>query len=126
MPVIEGIVKEVLNKTEWVAIVTSIEESHLVGTWGDYIRELGIREDRIVIPAGHYEKTEENLRSNNKIQLLVASKGVRGSHGPGQGCIIEGEGKIETDGEIVEKVRERFEWARGALIIEVKAAKTQL
>ena len=45
MPVIEGIVKEVLNKTEWVAIVTSTEESHLVGTWGDYIRELGIRED---------------------------------------------------------------------------------
>ena len=126
MPVIEGIVKEVLNKTEWVAIVTSVEESHLVGTWGDYIRELGIGEDRIVIPAGHYEKTEENLRSNNKIQLLVASKGAMGSHGPGQGCIIEGEGKIETDGEIVEKVRERFEWARGALIIEVKAAKTQL
>ena len=126
MPVIEGIVKEVLNKTEWVAIVTSTEESHLVGTWGDYIRELGIREDRIVIPAGHYKKTEENLRINSKIQLLVASKGVGGSHGPGQGCIIEGEGKIETDGEIVEKVRERFEWARGALIIEVKAAKTQL
>ena len=126
MPVIEGIVKEVLNKTEWVAIVTSTEESHLVGTWGDYIRELGIREDRIVIPAGHYEKTEDNLRINSKIQLLVASKGVEGSHGPGQGCIIEGEGKIETDGEIVEKVRERFEWARGALIIEVKAAKTQL
>ena len=126
MPVIEGIVKEVLNKTEWVAIVTSVEGSHLVGTWGDYIRELGIGEDRIVIPAGHYEKTEENLRSNNKIQLLVASKGVEGSYGPGQGCIIEGQGKIETDGEIVEKVRERFEWARGALIIEVKAAKTQL
>ena len=126
MPVIEGIVKEVLNNTEWVAIVTSVEKAHLVGTWGDYIRELGIREDRIVIPAGHYEKTEENLRINSKIQLLVASKGVEGSHGPGQGCIIEGEGKIETDGEIVEKVRERFEWARGALIIEVKAAKTQL
>ena len=126
MAVIEGVVKEVLNRTEWVAIVTSAEKSHLVGTWGDYIRELDIGEDRIVIPAGHYEKTEENLRSNNKIQLLIASKGVKGSHGPGQGCIIEGEGKIETDGEIVEKVRERFEWARGALIIEVKVAKTQL
>ena len=93
---------------------------------GDYIRELDIGEDRIVIPAGHYEETEENLKSNNKIQLLIASKGVKGSYGPGQGCIIEGEGKIETDGEIAEKVRERFEWARGALIIEVKAAKTQL
>ena len=126
MAVIEGIVKEVLNKTEWVAIVTSGEKPHLVGTWGDYIRELDIGGDKIVIPAGHYEKTEENLRSNNKIQLLIASKGVKGSYGPGQGCIIEGEGKIETDGEIAEKVRGRFEWARGALIIEVKDAKTQL
>ena len=126
MAVIEGVVKEVLNRTEWVAIVTSAEKSHLVGTWSDYIRELDIGEDRIVIPAGHYEKTEENLRSNNKIQLLIASKGVKGSHGPGQGCIIEGEGKIETEGELAEKARERFEWARGALIIEVKAAKTQL
>ena len=126
MAVIEGVVKEVLNKTEWVAIVTSGEKSHLVGTWGDYIRELDIGGDKIVIPVGHYEKTEENLRINNKLQLLIASKGVKGSHGPGQGCIIEGEGKIETDGEIAEKVRERFEWARGALIIEVKDAKTQL
>ena len=57
---------------------------------------------------------------------MIASKGVKGSYGPGQGCIIEGEGKIETDGEIAEKVRERFEWARGALIIKVKDAKTQL
>ena len=93
---------------------------------GDYIRELDIGEDRIVIPAGHYEETEENLKSNNKIQLLRASKGVKVSHGPGQGCIIEGEGKTETDGEIVEKARERFEWARGALIIEVTADKAQL
>ena len=104
MPVIEGIVKEVLNNTEWVAIVTSVEKAHLVGTWGDYIRKLGIGEDRIVIPAGHYEKTEENLKRNNKIQLLIASKGVKRSYGPGQGCIIEGEGKIETDGEIAEKI----------------------
>ena len=102
----------------------------VVGTWGNYIRELNIGGDRIIIPAGHYEKTEENLKENNKIQLLIASKGVKGSQitnfGPGQGCIIEGEGKIETDGEIVEKVREKFEWARGALIINVKAATTQL
>ena len=126
MPVIEGIVKEVLNNTEWVAIVTSVEKAHLVGTWGDYIRKLGIGEDRIVIPAGHYEKTEENLRINNKLQLLIASIDVKGNHGPGQGCILEGEGRIETDGEIAEKVRDIFEWARGALIINVKAATTQL
>ena len=126
MPVIEGAVKEVLDRTEWATIATSGEKPHLVATWGDYIRELGIVEDKIVIPAGHYEKTEENLRINSKIQLLIASKGVKGSYGPGQGCLIEGEGKIETDGEIAKKVKEKFEWARGALIIEVKAAKKLL
>ena len=125
MPVIEGAVKEVLDQTEWVAIVTSGETPHLVATWGGFIRELGIEEDRIVIPAGQYKKTEENLKSNNTIQLLIASKDVKGSYGSGQGCVIEGVGKIEMDGEIAKKVKEKFEWARGALIIEVKAAKTQ-
>ena len=126
MPVIEGTVKEVLDKTEWVTIVTSGEKPHLVATWGDYIRELGIEQDKIVIPAGHYEKTEENLKSNNKIQLLIASKGVKGSYGQGQGCLIEGEGKIETDGETAKKVKEKFEWARGALVIKVKNYKNML
>jgi|TARA_Y100000034_G_scaffold117957_1_gene158109 hypothetical protein len=39
--------------------------------------------------------------------------------------IGKGEEKIETDEEIVAKIRERYEWARKALKIKVKVDKTQ-
>ena len=41
-----------------------------------YMRALGIEEDTIVFPAGRYHRTEQNLRKNNRIQLLVASIAV--------------------------------------------------
>lgn len=124
---IEGVCKELLEKTEWVAITTWSEKgAHLVGTWGDYIKKIGMGDDSLIIPAGHYNKTEENLKKNKNIQLLIASREVKGTYGPGQGCLICGEGEIKTDGEIVQKVKKIFSWARGALIVKVKEVKLQL
>ncbi|MHB1377154.1 MAG: pyridoxamine 5'-phosphate oxidase family protein [Candidatus Humimicrobiaceae bacterium] len=118
---IEGICKEVLNKTEWMAIVTQEEDGpHLVATWGEYVRQLPTENDEIIIPVGSLSKTEENLKKNKNIQLLIASKQVKGSSGPGQGCRLRGEGEIRKEGKIVQKVKEKFSWARGALIIKVK------
>ena len=118
---IEGICKEVLDKTEWVAIVTQGEDGpHLVATWGEYVRQIGTENDEIIIPVGFYNKTEENLKKNKNIQLLIASKQTKGSSGPGQGCRLRGEGEIQKEGEIVQKVKEKFSWARGALIMRVK------
>lgn len=121
---IEGICKEVLEKTEWAAIVTGDEIPHLVATWGDYIKVVG--EGTIVIPAGHYNKTEENLKKNKHVQLLIASRQVTRSDGQGQGCIIDGEGEIQTEGKFVQLAKEKFSWARGALVIEVKGIRTLL
>lgn len=125
---IEGVCKEVLDKAEWIAIVTCDEDGpHLVGTWGDYIRSIGLKDaDTLIIPAGHYHKTEENLKKNQKIQILMASKEVKGNYGPGQGCILYGEGKIRTDGEFAQLAKEKFPWARGALVVRIKECKTQL
>jgi len=127
MAKIEGVCREVCEATEFVAIVTSGEAGpHLVGNWGDYMRLLGIREDIIVFPAGRYRQTEENLRKNNRIQLLVASKKVRGSRSPGQGCIIDGTAEVLSTGEIVEAVKAKFPWARGALVVHVEEVQSQL
>ena len=118
---IEGIYKDVLDKTEWVAIVTQGEDGpHMVATWGDYVRLLLTENDEIIIPVGTYNKTEENLKKNKNIQLLIASRQVKGSSGPGQGCRLRGEGEIQKEGKIVQKVKEKFSWARGALIVRVK------
>ena len=128
MAKIEGKCKEVIDKTEWVAIVTCGDKGpHVVATWGDYIRAIGIKDGEvIVIPAGHYNITEENLKKDNHIELLIASKQVPGNYGPGQGCSISGKGEIQTSGKFTEMVKEKFPWARGALVIKVDEVNTQL
>ncbi len=127
MTKIEGVCSDICEATEFVAIVTTGDDGpHVVGNWGDYMRVLGIKENTIVFPAGRYQQTEKNLRKNNKIQLLVASKKVQGTRGPGQGCLIIGTGEILSSGDIVDAVKAKFPWARGAMVIHVVDVKTQL
>jgi hypothetical protein len=127
MPKMEGICLDVCDATEFVTIVTSGDDGpHVVGNWGDYMRVLGIKEDVIVFPAGRYHQTEKNLRKNDRIQLLVASKKVQGTRSLGQGCLIIGTGEIVSSGGIVDAVKAKFPWARGAMIVHVEDVKTQL
>jgi len=64
--------EDVLNKTEFIAIVTTGDDgARTVGTWGDYVRKLGIEDTTIRIPAYGYHKTEENLIKNNYVELLI-------------------------------------------------------
>lgn len=127
MTKIEGSCRDVCETTEFVAIITSGDDGpHVVGNWGDYMRTLGIKEDTIILPAGRYHQTEQNLRKNNRIQLLLASKKVQGSRTPGQGYLIAGTAEIVGSGEIVDAVRAKFPWARGALVIHVDQVKAQL
>ena len=127
MNVIDAVTRELLDKTEFLTIVTEGPDGpYLSGNWGDYLRRLGVEGDRIVLPAGHYHQTEKNLRSNNRVQVLVASRAVRGSHGPGQGCVLRGTGAIVTEGEAANKAKAAFPWARGALVIDVQSVAMQL
>ena len=127
MHAIDAVTRDLLEKTEFLAIVTQGPDGpHVAGNWGDYLRRLGIDGDRIVLPAGHYHETENNLRSNNRIQVLVASRAVKGSHGPGQGCVLSGIGSVQAEGEAAQRVKAKFPWARGALVIDVESVKLQL
>ena len=116
-----------LDATEFVAIVTSGESGpHLVGTWGEYIRRLSPTAKTIVVPVGGYRQTEKNLAKDNRIKLLIASRQVQGSSGPGQACEIAGTAELVTVGPIVEEVRNNFPWARGALVVTIKEIAPQL
>jgi hypothetical protein len=120
MTLLEGACREVLDQTEFVAMVTvGPEGPHITATWGDYVRTLGFEEDRLVIPAGYYRQMEANLESTAEIQLLVASRKVAGKLGPGQGFTLKGTGKIVDSGEAMERVKAHFPWARGALVVQV-------
>jgi predicted pyridoxine 5'-phosphate oxidase superfamily flavin-nucleotide-binding protein len=125
---IEGKYKEIMDKTEWVAIATCAENGpHVVATWGDYVRALDTKDNEvIVVPAGHYNITEENLKKNNRVELLIASRQVEGTYGPGQGCCISGTGEVQTSGKFAQMAKSKFSWARGALVIKVKEVNIQL
>lgn len=123
----EGICREVIEKSEWVAIATTgLDGPHLAGCWTRYALALGIDADEIVFPAGHYKKTEENLRSDSRIALLFASGEVMRSNGKGQGCTILGTGELQTSGPKADKAKKLFPWARGALVIKIATLKTHL
>jgi len=127
MAKIEGNCRDVCESTEFVTIVTVGDDGpHVVGNWGDYMRVLGIGADMLVFPAGHYRQTEQNLRKNNRVQLLVASRKVQGTRTSGQGYLISGTAEIVGSGEIAAAVKAKFPWARGALVIHVEEVAAQL
>jgi predicted pyridoxine 5'-phosphate oxidase superfamily flavin-nucleotide-binding protein len=127
MAKIEGVVREVIETCEWVAIATAgADGPHLAATWGDYIRALGVEDDVILIPAGGLRKTEANLKANPRIELLLASRQVQRPHGAGQGCVLSGTAELQASGPVMDKVKAQFPWARAALVVKVERASTQL
>jgi Pyridoxamine 5'-phosphate oxidase len=127
MALLDGACREVLDNTEFVAMVTAGPEGpHITATWGDYVRKLGFEDDRLLIPAGYYHHMETNLEHNPEIQLLVASRAVEGKLGPGQGFTLKGTGKLVDSGEAMDRVKSQFPWARAALVVDVVEAVSHL
>jgi len=127
MTEVDDTCRDLWNATEFVAIVTNGEDgAHVTGTWGEYVRELKPSAEIVVIPAGGYRQTEKNLARDTRITLLIASRQVQGSHGPGQGCRIAGTAELVTEGPAAEEVRSKFPWARAALVISVEEMIPQL
>jgi hypothetical protein len=125
---IEGDIRAVIDACEWVAIATTGPDGpHLAGTWGDYVRALRARDDEILIPAGGLRQTEANLAIDPRIELLFASRQVRGaSGGPGKGCLVRGRAEVQTTGPAMDAVKARFPWARGVLVAHVERVTPQL
>lgn len=124
---IDGVLRNLLDSTEFLAIVSVGQDGpHVTGNWGDYLRKLGIDDDRLVLPAGYYRQTEANLQRDPRVQVMVASRKVAGSRSPGQGGVITGRGEVVSDGPDAERAKAAFPWARGALVIHVEGFAAQL
>jgi hypothetical protein len=128
MAKIEGKCKEIMDKADWMAIATAgAEGPHLAATWGDYVRKLGLVNDEIVlVPVGGFRATERNLLSDDRIELLFATKLVPSAQSLGRGCRIRGKGHIETSGVRFAAAKEAFSWARGVLVVTVEETHVQL
>jgi hypothetical protein len=119
---LKGEVKEVLDTTEVVTLGTHAQDGvHLVATWGDFVRKLGIQEGAVIlIPAGGYRSTEGNLRRDPRVQVLVASQQA------GTGFRLSGLAEVQTAGPWAEHVKREYSWARGALVVRVEEVEKLL
>lgn len=105
-------------------VTTSDAGAHLVNTWNSYV--LVTPEDKLLIPASGFNKTEKNLSLHNEIQLSIASKQIQGYRGPGTGFIVTGTTRFVTSGADFDHMKERFSWIRAVLEITVTTAKQML
>ena len=127
MSKIDNSCKEVIEKSEWLAIATCGPDGpHLAACWSQSVRTLGYGDDVIRIPAWGYSRTEENLRRDPRIELMFASRQIPRAKGEGQGCRISGRGEVQITGPNAEAVKTKFPGTRGALVIFIERAGIQL
>lgn len=116
---------EVLNHEGVVSIMSWGVEPHLVNTWNSY---LVITEDeRILIPAYGFRKTQKNVEINNTVKIAIGSKDVLGYKDyPGTGFIIVGTAAYIESGEEYDMMKNKFSFLTRVLEITVDKAKQML
>ena len=108
-----------------VAIVTQgIDEPHVVNTWNSYVHVT--EDDKLLIPVGGMNKTEENIERNNKVKLTIGSREVQGKSYKGTGFLITGTAKFLKEGPEFNLIKEKFSWARAALEITIDTLENTL
>jgi predicted pyridoxine 5'-phosphate oxidase superfamily flavin-nucleotide-binding protein len=108
-----------------VTIVTTGDAGpHLVNTWNSYIEVTP--DDKLLIPAYGFNKTERNLSIHNNVTLSIASKEIQGYQSKGTGFIVKGTTRFITSGEDFDRMKAKFSWARAVLEITVTTAKQMM
>ena len=116
---------EVLKHEGVVSIMSWGVEPHLVNTWNSYL--VVTEDERILIPAYGFRKTEENVNVNNKVKISLGSKNVLGYKDyPGTGFIIDGTARYFESGEEYDMMKAKFSFLTRVLDITVDNAKQML
>jgi hypothetical protein len=76
-------------------------------------------DNRILIPAAGFNKTQKNVDVQNKIILTLGSRDIQGKMGMGTGFVIDGTAKFLTEGSDFNMMKEKFSFLNRAL--EIKA-----
>lgn len=116
---------EVLRHEGVVAIMSWGVEPHLVNTWNSYL--VITDDERILIPAYGFRKTQKNVEVNPQIKLSMGSKDVLGFKDyPGTGFIISGTADYIESGEEYDMMKNKFSFLTRVLEIRVDTAKQML
>lgn len=106
-------------KHEGVVSVTSWANGnvHVANTWNSFLQ---ITDDnRILIPAAWFNKTQKNVDVQNKIIMTLGSHDVQGKTGMGTGFVVDGTANFLTEGSDFDRMKEKFSFL--TRVLEIKA-----
>ena len=116
---------EVLSKEGVVSIMSWGVEPHLVNTWNSYL--VVTEDERILIPAYGFRKTEKNVEVNSTVKISLGSKEVVGYNDyQGTGLLLEGTAKYLESGKEFDQMKSKFSFLTRVLEITVEKAKQML
>ncbi len=116
---------EVLQHEGVVAIMSWGIEPHMVNTWNSYL--VITDDERILIPAYGFRKTQKNVEVNSTVKITLGSKNVLGYKDyPGTGFLITGKANYIESGDEYEMMKIKFAWLNRVLEIKVDKAKQML
>jgi hypothetical protein len=116
---------EVLKHEGVVSIMSWGVEPHLVNTWNSYL--VVTEDERILIPAYGFRKTQKNVDINNKVKITLGSKDVLGYKDyPGTGFLVDGTARYIESGEEYDMMKSKFSFLTRVLEITVDGAKQML
>ena len=116
---------EVIKHEGVVSIMSWGVEPHLVNTWNSYL--VVTDDERILIPAYGFRKTQKNVDINNKVKITLGSKDVLGYKDyPGTGFLVNGTASYIESGEEYDMMKNKFSFLTRVLEITVDNAKQML
>ena len=116
---------DVLKHEGVVSIVSWGIETHVVNTWNSFL--VVTEDERILIPAYGFRKTEKNVNVNNNVKLTLGTREVIGYKDyPGTGFLITGTAKYVSSGDEYDFMKEKFSFLSRVLEITVHKAKQML
>lgn len=118
--------REVLQHEGVVSIVSwGLDEPHVVNTWNSFL--VITNDERILIPAYGFRKTEKNVKLNNRVKIALGSRNVQGYKDyQGTGFVVEGTAKYLEQGDEYDRMKEKFSFLTRVLEVTVDAAKQTL
>ena len=116
---------EVLKHEGVVSIMSWGVEPHLVNTWNSYL--VVTEDERILIPAYGFRKTQRNVNVNNKVKITLGSKDVIGHNDyQGTGFVVDGTAKYIESGDEYDMMKSKFSFLTRVLEITVDKSTQML
>ena len=116
---------DVLKHEGVVTVMSWGVEPHIVNTWNSYI--VVTDDERLLIPAYGFRKTEKNVNVNNKIKLALGSREVLGYKDyQGTGFIVTGAARYISSGDEYEYMKKKFPFLTRVFEVTVDKATQML